>query len=134
MTFGSLLDYREQFISIRLSDYTKVFQKEGRALKRSRRAGGWRNRSKRSGGKGEQQRRAENEREKRRRSEGELEEKEERRRSRRGEAWADRGASAAVSWTGSRCSETGGSRIVRLTDAFMRWKIIYLVLFPFFCI
>ena len=97
---------------------------------------GRRNRSKRSSGKGEQQRRAENEREKRRRSEGELEEKEEkeeRRRSRRGEAWADRGASAAVSWTGSRCSETGGSRIVRLTDAFMRWKIIYLVLFPFFC-
>ena len=101
----------------------KFFQKEGRALKRSRRAGGWRNRSKRSGGKGEQQRRAENEREKRRRSEGELEEKEEkdeRRRSRRGEAWADRGASAAVSWTGSLCSETGGSRIVRLTDACIR--------------
>ena len=121
-----------------MSDYTKGFQKEGRALKRSRRAGGWRNRSKRSGGKGEQQQRTENEREKRRRSEGELEEIEEkeekeRRRSRRGEAWADRGASAAVSWTGSRCSETGGSRIVRLTDAFMRWKIIYLVLFLFFC-
>ena len=112
-----------------MSDYTEGFQKEGRALNR-RRAGGWRKRSKRSGGKGEQQRRAENERKERRRSEGELEEKE-RRRSRRGEAWADRGASAAVSWTGSRCSETGGSRIVRLTDAFMRWKIIYLVLFPF---
>ena len=69
-------DYREQFISIRLSDYTEGFQKEGRALKR-RRAGGWRKRSKRSGGKGEQQRRAENERKERRRSEGELEEMEE---------------------------------------------------------
>ena len=62
------------------------------------------------------------------RSEGELEkiegeEKEEnckRRTRRRGEAWADGGASAAVSWTGSRCSETGGSRIVRLTDACIR--------------
>ena len=107
-----------------MSDYTEGFQKEGRALKR-RRAGGWRKRSKRSGGKGEQQRRAENERKERRRSEGELEEMEEkeekeRMRSRRGEAWADRGASAAVSWTGSRCSETGGSRIVRLTDACIR--------------
>ena len=110
-----------------MSNYTEGFQKEGRALKR-RRAGGWRKRSKRSGGKGEQQRRAENERKERRRSEGELEEMEEkeekeekeRRRSRRGEAWADRGASAAVSWTGSRCSETGGSRIVRLTDACIR--------------
>ena len=98
------------------------------------RAGGWRKRSKRSGGKGEQQRRAENERKERRRSEGELEEMEEkeekeRMRSRRGEAWADRGASAAVSWTGSRCSETGGSRIVRLTDACIREKIIYLVIY-----
>ena len=103
-------------------------------LRRRGRAGGWRNRSKRSDGKGEQQRRAENERKKMRRGEGELEEieekeeKERRRRSRRGEDWADMGASAAVSWTGSRCSETGGSRIVRLTDACIR---IYLVLSPF---
>ena len=49
--------------------------------------------------------------------EGEEKERRRRPRRRRGEDWADRLASAAVSWTGSRCSETGGSRIVRLTDA-----------------
>ena len=63
-----------------------------------------------------------------RRRKGELEEiegeeeKEEkvRKTRRRGEDWADKGASAAVCWTGRRCSETGGSRMVRLTDACMK--------------
>ena len=90
------------------------------------RAGGWRKRSKGRDRKGEQQMRAEKERKKMRRSEGELEEIEkeenERRRRRRGEAWADRGASAAVSWTGRRCSETGGSRMGRLMDACIRFS------------
>ena len=88
-----------------------------------RRAGGERKRSEGRDGKGEQ-RRAKIERKGMVRNgdleEIEGEEKERRRRSRRrrrGEDWADRLASAAVSWTGSRCSETGGSRIVRLTDA-----------------
>ena len=53
------------------------------------------------------------------------EEKEEkvRKTRRRGEDWADRGAFAAVCWTGRRCSETGGSRMVRLTDACMKSKV-----------
>ena len=113
-------DYREQFISIRLSDYRQGCQKEGSEL--TRRAGGQRKRSEGKDGKGEQ-RRAKIERKGMVRNgdleeiEGEEKERRRRPRRRRGDVGADRLASAAVSWTGSRCSETGGSRMVRLTDA-----------------
>ena len=86
--------YREQFISIRLSDYRQGCQKEGSEL--TRRAGGERKRSEGRDGMGEQ-RRAKIERKGMVRNgdlkEIEGEEKERRRRSRRrrrGEDWADR--------------------------------------------